>query len=309
MRKRAWITCGVAAGFLVAAGPVRAVIIHPSDDANIASIPRPNPNVVGQWGTNASAVAIAPNYILTARHPTGAIGGPTGVGTTVTFGGTSYVAAEIIPVGTADLRIVRITTPGGQPANLAAFTPVYTGSDAAPLDFTIGGYGKGRGANLTTTGGTYGYQWLVEGNTNQRFGRNRIEGSSTANDTTFGYNSDVLVADFDGPGALTSVSFEAMPTEFDSGAPWFVENGTGNWQVAAITRAIGHTAANASSPFDQALFASSSNAAVPSADGMDAVRLSSYRTFINANIPEPGAVGLLATVAGFGLLRRGRRRG
>ncbi len=305
MRKRLWTICGGMGGLLIAGGQAGAVIIHPADDASIASIPRPNANVVGQWDGNASAVAIAPNYILTARHPTGTISGPSGVGTTVTFGGTAYVAAQVIPVGTADLRIVRITTPGGQPANLAAFTPVYTGSDAAPLNFTIGGYGKGRGANLTTTGGTYGYQWLVEGNTNLRFGRNRIEGSGTANDTSFGYTSDVLGADFDGPGAATSVAFEAMPTEFDSGAPWFVENGTGNWQVAAITRAIGHSAVNASEPFDRALFASNVNAAVPSPDGMDAVRLSSYRDFINANIPEPGGLSALA-VGGLLLLRRRR---
>src|SRR6478672_1424280 len=87
-------------GFVLLLGQqqrTRAVIIHPEDDATAGTIPRPTGNVVGQWSTNASCVAIRPNYVLTTRHQGG------GVGTTVTFGGTQYVVAEEIPVGNADL--------------------------------------------------------------------------------------------------------------------------------------------------------------------------------------------------------------
>src|SRR6478752_896170 len=75
------------------------VILYPEDVAAAGTIPRPAGDVVGQWSTNSSCVAIRPNYVLTTRHQGG------GVGTSVTFGGTQYVVAEEIPVGNADLRI------------------------------------------------------------------------------------------------------------------------------------------------------------------------------------------------------------
>src|SRR4051794_39335676 len=132
-------------GFVLLLGQQRvgAVIIHPEDDATAGTIPRPSGNVVGQWSSNGSAVAIRPNYLLTTRHQGG------GVGTTVTFGGTPYLVAEEIPVGNADLRIARLTTLGGQPANLTDFVAVYNGDDNATGQFTAGGFGRGRGAALT----------------------------------------------------------------------------------------------------------------------------------------------------------------
>ena len=115
-----------------------AVILYPEDDAAAGSIPRPSGNVVGQWSNNGSCVAIRPNYVLTTRHQGG------GVGTTVTFGGTPYVVAEEIPVGSADLRIARLTTPGGQPANLTDFVPVYNGDDSATGQVSRwAGFGRG----------------------------------------------------------------------------------------------------------------------------------------------------------------------
>ena len=98
---------------------------HPEDDATADNIPRPSGNVVGQWSSNASAVAIRPNYVLTTRAP----------GRRRRDNGDvrrdAYVVAEEIPVGNADLRIARLTTPSGQPANLSDFVPVYTGDDSA----------------------------------------------------------------------------------------------------------------------------------------------------------------------------------
>lgn len=298
MKHQFFISAVLASAFF--ATDAAGVIIHPADDGSIGTVPRPAASVVGRWSTNASAVAIAPNHILTTRHQGG------GVGTTVVFGGMSYTVAAVTNVGTADLRVARITTVGGgSPANLTSFTPVYTGIDSVS-PFTLGGFGRGRGADLVTTGGTYGYQWASEGNTNLRFGRNTIETAGVAVDTVFGYTSDVLGADFDGHNAVSAVPFEAMATQFDSGSGWFVENGAGNWQVAAITRAVGHAAGNGSEPGDRALFASHLNAAVPAPDGMDAVRLSSYRTFIESTIPEPGSISLLACVSALLTLRRRR---
>jgi hypothetical protein len=304
MRKlmRVVVATAAAAFSAAVAKPAHAVITHPGDDATITTISAPPANAIGRWSTNASAVAINPNYILTTRHQGG------GVGTSVVFGGTTYEVAEVINVGTADLRIARITTVGGgAPANLSTFTPLYTGSDAAPLTFTLGGFGRGRGAALTaTTGGTYGYQWAAEGNTNLRFGRNVIDGSGVATDDPPGFVSDVLVADFDGPGAPTAIQFEGIITEFDSGSGWFVENGSGNWQVAAISRGVGHSTANQSEAFDRALFASNLNGGIASPDGMDAVRLSSYSGFINSSVPEPTGAALVGLLGAGALLRRRR---
>lgn len=305
------------AGVLSLASSSYAVINHPIDDANAPLIPRPADAVIGRWGTNASAVAVAPNYILTTRHQAG------GVGTTVVFDGNSYKVAQEIIVGTADLRIARITLPDGTtPANLSSFVPVYSGSDAAPLTFTMAGYGRGRGTTLTTTGGAYGYQWNSDGNTNLRFGQNIIDGNDTDSGTILGnvpVTTDVLFADFDGPGRPTSITSESILSEFDSGGGWFVENGPGNWQVAALSRAVGHVGDNADNPNtinlpsnpdpqpgNQALFASFQNAATNVPDYMDGVRLSSYRDFINANIPEPASGSLI--VASMGLLGAMRRR-
>ena len=94
------------------ARPLPAVVIHPVDDSSIGSIPSPPAAVVGQWGANATVVAIASNYVLTARHPTGSINGPTGVGTVVTIAGTPFVAAEIIPVVRVDSRSIGTGKPG-----------------------------------------------------------------------------------------------------------------------------------------------------------------------------------------------------
>src|SRR5687767_2067050 len=102
MRVRPLLIAVAAGSVLALAGVSEAVIVHPGETVTEAALQ----NVVGSWGTNASAVAIAPNYILTTRHQGG------GVGTPVVFGGTSYVVDQEILVGNADLRIARIETPG-----------------------------------------------------------------------------------------------------------------------------------------------------------------------------------------------------
>jgi hypothetical protein len=282
-----------------------AVILYPEDDAAAGTIPRPAGDVVGQWSTNASCVAIRPNYVLTTRHQGG------GVGTTVTFGGTQYVVAEEIPVGNADLRIARLTTPTGQPANLTDFVPVYNGNDNAVQVFTVGGFGRGRGAALTDPGNaTYGYQWATGTNTNDtlRFGRNTIDGTDTVVPSQGQpFTSDVLRGDFDRRGP-TAVPFEAMIAEFDSGSGWFVENGPGNWQVRGLSAYVGHDeTVNKDEPANEALFASHLNASFDAPDGMEAIRLGSYADFINANVPEPTAFASLGFAAMLLLPRRRRR--
>ncbi len=287
MKVRRLVKLSAIGAALLATSQAGAVVKH--DDSTV--IPGPNVDVVGRWNGNASAVAIDPNYIITVGHPGG------GVGSSVEFGGITYKVDQIFNHPTADLRVAHITTLASTPANLSAYVPVYTTPLAVVTDFTMGGFGKTRGSALNTTGGTYGYNWAGTTNTVETFGRNKIEGINTVNDTVFGYTSDVYEADFDGSGAATSVPGEAILAEFDSGGGWFIEDGPGNWKVAALSRGAEHIG------FSQ--FASSANALVPDPDGMDAVNLSSYAGFINGIVPEPTNVAVLGVAA---VLLRMRRR-
>jgi hypothetical protein len=290
MKMRLPVQLSALAAGLLATPHAGAVVKH--NDSTV--IPGPNVDVLGRWNGNASAVAIDPNYIITVGHPGG------GVGSSVVFGGVTYKVDQIVNHPTADLRVAHITTLANTPANLGAYVPVYTTPLVSVTDFTMGGFGKTRGTALTTTGGTYGYNWAGTTNTVETFGRNKIESIGVANDTTFGYVSDVYGADFDGPGAATSVSGEAILAEFDSGGGWFIEDGAGNWKVAALNRAAEH--------FGFSQFASNTNALVPEPDAMDAVNLSSYATFISGIVPEPASVGLFATLGALSVTRPRRVR-
>jgi hypothetical protein len=283
----------LAAGVLAAPAGVGAIVVHPADDPGLPPNDRPPEGIVGRWGTNASAVAIGPNHILTTRHQGG------GVGTTVVFGGVTYTVAEEIPIGNADLRVARVT--GAGPLN--PFAGLYTGTNEIGQFALLGGYGQGRGANLADATGTYGYQWDGTGNTTLRFGRNQIDSTDT---TTPGdgdpYTSAVIVADFDPREALTTPSFEASLAEFDSGGGFFLFDG-GVWKVAGINRGVEH--------LGRSIYrANLGDPDVPGGrdgpDLMDAVRVSSYAAQITAAVPEPSTVGVVM-LAGCGLLARRRR--
>jgi hypothetical protein len=283
----------LAAGVVAAPAGVGAIVLHPGDDAGEPAAERPEDAVVGRWGNNASAVAIGPNHILTTRHQGG------GVGTTVVFGGVSYTVAEEIPIGSADLRVARVT--GG---TLSQFVGLYSGANEIGQTAVLGGYGQGRGANLDDLTGTYGYQWDGSGNTTLRFGRNQIDAVGTAGpEPGAPYTSAVIEADFDPRAQLTSAPFEASLAEFDSGGGFFLLDG-GVWKVAAIGRGVEHAG--------RSIFRV--NTADPDVPGgrdgpdlMDAVRVSTYAAQITAAVPEPSAAAVVL-LAGAGLLAR-RRRG
>src|SRR4051794_6153417 len=115
MKMRSILVLGagvVSACFM--SGTARAVITHPGEDPP----PQPPSDVVGRWdvdgGANASAVAIAPNHVITTRHQ-----GSGGVGSIVQFGASRYKVASETVIGSADLRVLRITQEfSSAPANL-----------------------------------------------------------------------------------------------------------------------------------------------------------------------------------------------
>jgi hypothetical protein len=305
---------------MVLAGPAavsQAVITHPADDPNLGSLPKPNANVVGKWdvdaSANASLVAIDPNHAITTRHQGGG-----GVGAIVTFGGTRYKISQETLIGNADLRVLTLTQEfSAAPANLSAFTPVYTGA-SAPVGqtLTLGGFGRPRGNTLLQGGQAYGYAWNFDSNNDSltdnvnqtplSFGRNVVD-STSPNEMVGPFMNDILVADFDGPAPGPGVTGEANVAEFDSGGGWFFEVSPGVWQVAGLTEGFDHIGANDSQPNNQSLFAAFNDAAAPDPDAVFAIDLTTYRNDIAALVPEPTSATLLVAGAALMLSRRRER--
>ncbi|HLB74133.1 MAG TPA: hypothetical protein VJJ98_08950, partial [Sedimentisphaerales bacterium] len=150
---------------LHAAIPAQAIILHPEGEPNLAAwTDRPDDDVVGRWGSNASCVAIARNCIVTTHHQGG------GASTSVQIAGVTYSIAQIWNHPTADLRLVRLFG-----ANLAEFVDPYAKTDESGKQVVIGGCGVGNGPSLETGGIVYGYQWGESATRDLRFATNRIE--------------------------------------------------------------------------------------------------------------------------------------
>ncbi|MBE3071194.1 MAG: autotransporter-associated beta strand repeat-containing protein, partial [Planctomycetes bacterium] len=221
---------------LVPAAAAFGLVMHPGDDTPPAL--RPGDGAVGRWVDNGSCVAVAPNYVVTTRHQHYDY-----AGTSVVIDGVGYLTAEIFNHYEADIRVVRIVTPAGLPANLSYYIAPYTGSAEKFKNAVIGGYGKGRGDTLLTPGGVaYGYTWAGTANTTLRWGANRIDDTPVApvNQT---YRSYILQADFDATNGFRYVEHEAAPGDWDSGGGWFIDvspDNSGDWRLAGLTRATEH---------------------------------------------------------------------
>ena len=268
-----WCLCAVC--------PAWGIVLHPDNEPNLMTwVDHPPVSVVGRWGTNASCVAVAPNYVIITKHQ------EISAGTTVEFDGVTYtideywdhpdVANPVDPdFGCVDLRLVKLHA-----ANLE-YVDVYSNSNEITVpDMVIGGYGDGRGTLLENGGTVYGYAWdTSNGNTVQRWCTNEIEGYQ--NDTYYcnwncsvKYNIDTLWGFFDDPGVT---DYEGIPAEHDSGGGWFVYSG-GAWYVAALTVGVEHSYVSESHFRDE-------NAPYSlDADYMFGVRLSSYVDWIYENM-------------------------
>ena len=230
-----------------------------------------------RWSTNGSAVAIAPNYIVTTAHQ----GFPAGTGY-VYVSGTAYkfTAADVHQHPQADLRVVKISKLTGGPANLSSYVSVFdpsTDGSEVGREIAIGGYGRAAGSTLTsTTGVAYGYSWASGGNTTLRWGANRIddqiEGLRFSSKTT-----DVLVGDFDPMGRYGAVQGEAAVAMYDSGGGWFI-NVDGQWKVAGLSAYVEHSG--------ESWFQEPSAPSRATGDSNKAVQLSSYTSFIYSTFAE-----------------------
>ncbi len=251
---------------LFSSGSAFGLVLHPGDE-NPPPL-RPLDAAVGRWVDNGSCVAVGPNHVITTRHQNWLSNRP------VWIGGVEYRTAEIFDHNEADLRVVRIATPEGQDADLTYYIAPYTGPSEKYKTVVIGGYGKGRGSELETPlDVTYGYNWSGAANDTLRWGANRVEGFAHIDDGY--YATDVITADFDGPGGGDYRAHEAAPAAWDSGGGWFIDlSGSGDWRVAGLTRAVEHAAVNQS-------WFKSDTTGVPDPDCLDAVLVRPYAGWIN----------------------------
>ena len=255
------------------------IILHPDGEPNLAGwTDRPYEHAIGRWSGNGSCVAISRNCVITTRHQYG------GTSSKVVIDGTTYNVQQIWNHSDADLRLVKL-----EKANLRHYVSLYTDNNEIDQEIIIGGYGKGRGAILQTSGTTYGYEWAGSGNITLRWCTNKI--NETEDDDTLGsWTSDIIIADFDGLNEGDSTDYEGTIAEFDSGGGWFIKVG-GTWKVAGLSRTViahyepGHEG-DPDYTLDESWFRNREHPQVLNPDGLDAVRVSSYQDWINNTLPE-----------------------
>ena len=274
-----------------------SIILHPGiGEPNLTTwTDRPVNAVVGRWSSNASFVVVSPKWIITTRHQNTSPA-------TVDINGVTYNCiynSQWVggPSVNADIRLIRLKNTDGSDLNLAYYADPYTTADEKSRQniytpyIAIGGYGRGRETILYSSdypSNPYGYTWGTGSNNNntQRWCTNTIAGYGTADQD---YTSDVIGAYFDDPGTTL---YEGIPAGYDSGGGWFINVKVGGspahpilaWQLAGLTRAV--TPHNG-----QSWYRDPNTGTIPTPDGMDAVRISSYETWINGIINEDCPVG------------------
>jgi hypothetical protein len=265
---------------LCTGAPAWCIVLHPDGEPNLAEwTDRPPENAVGLWGRGACCVAVSKDCVVTTRHQGG------GVGTKVEIGGETYAVSRVWAHDVADLRIGELAG-----ANLTEFVGLYQERAEVGLHAVISGYGMGRGEVLQTDGVTYGYGWDNSGERILRWGTNIIKRVRDGRELE-DFISDVVTADFDGPGEGSSTTYEGICAARDSGGGWFVNVG-GTWKLAALSRAVdthyeqGHEG-DPNYVLKEAWFRDRENPEAAQPDYFDGVRISSYAKWMMQTLPKP----------------------
>ena len=283
----------VAAPAVVVQGPADGVVVN----AGVL-------NAFARWGNNAAAVAVAPDWVLTSRHPDRLDAPPD---RDVVFqDGAAFRTRMSDPANalnlSPDLRLVRIFDADGNPAARADTLSVLTPDTAlAPGDeLTIGGFGPGRGTPEADgfahqTGGA-----AANGNP-LRFGLNRFDGGDTVDDPDSPFDGlAVLLADFTEANTPGATAAEAGLGPGDSGGAWLIDVG-GGLQIAGLSFAVAEPPEDdPTTPLDESDLPASFFG-----QGQFAADARPFAGVINT-IPEPGTAAL-GGLAALGLLARRRR--
>ncbi len=253
---------GIAVLFLCR--PTLGVIIHPVDEGAIFDAPAPA--VVGAWGATGSCVAIAPNYVITAKHVS-----TTTDGSAVHIAGNTYYTTDTVDHGSADLRVARLVTANNAPANLTEYVSPYTGQGELLFEnMVIGGVGKVRGESLQSDEVVYGYRWADNPDRQVRFGVNRVDSFAPQQ------AMHMIRADFDGPDDMDNLEGESILAAGDSGGGWFAREND-QWWLIGIGRSVSNSG-------PEAWFRDPANPTTPDADTTLALRVSSYTEWLFQNI-------------------------
>lgn len=195
---------------MIAAGIVLTSLVAPTAQAlvvaNNDAMSDPVNGYVGTWN-GSSAVCIAPNWIISAKHVGGA------VGQSFTMRGQQYRAVEIQTHATQDIQLIRVAE------TLPGYHSLATGVEAGDLAI-LGGWGRTNGVDLGN-----GYDWT--GLRRESWGANTIEA----------VGSQIMIR-FDNPTSPSAVPHEATFAMNDSGAGLFVVAPDGSFQLAGVAVSV-----------------------------------------------------------------------
>lgn len=259
---------GVLVGACALASPAGAVITG-------NPMARPVNSYVGKWN-GSSAVAIGPNWIVTARHN----GGNTN--TKFRYDGVNYNTDAIFSHATADITVVRLqsTLPGWHSITTAT----------AGQTVVLGGMGRVAGDTLRD-----GYYWA--GPNTETWGQNRVEWAV----------GDFIAVDWDLSGGSAGVIAGAVQHEAgfamnDSGGGVFVRQSDGSLSVAGIAVGVSELNVTRNGSWSYALNLNPYINWMHNVVGIDWVAPVSAP---GQAIPAPGAAAMLLAS---GLLLGARRR-
>ncbi len=304
---------GLLSTFTLFSSSAEAIIRHPDGYEPSTGSPNGPANWFARYSSSASGIIVGPNQILTTRHQLGSNGTSIVVPSGPNAG--SYTQLTETTFGTdVDLRLVTVN------ANFTTWASLYTGNPSGQTA-VVGGFGPGRN-NIAVTSGTQlrGYGWgPAAGNSyNLTFGQQYINGVGTFSDSYTATSS--LNADFDAPenvtptytgvlqppiGPVNKVLYEAGVTDGDSGGGWFIDVG-GTYQLVGLTHGAALQRMDSNGTLSQ-YFGGNGDPVMVFGSAITAVNVSSYASQINAVLPEPTSLGLLA-IGGFAMLRRSRNR-
>lgn len=278
---------------VVGAIPCHALVIFnkTNDSTDITS----DPNNGSPWesvarisdngNTKGSAVYLGNRYLLTANHvdPSNTRTvqfSPEGPNFDIEADSQQQVASGL------DLKVFRIKSdPGILGVNL------YGGTNELNKNTTIVGWGRGRDSSVSSPGDTT-QQWGNQSTTAKRWGDNVITDTLTRT-----YNSGYEYEGIEYTLGNNQTDTEAGFATWDSGGAMFIQDSS-NYYLAGIN-AIVQT--NGSSNFG-------SRGSNESGDINFGPRISTYKSDIEAIVPEPSTTAIAIGLAALGAVATFRRR-